>query len=241
MDELGTMLHDISLPFARSTNLRTLLPRLAEQMAKHLPVVEAEAVWLDRDGVEATISAYAPGPQRRWSARRSARFLTRKQLRGARWSHEPDPARVAIEPVALRLDVAVGHHGALSVAFDTDISVDRRSEPVLELLEGQCLRLGQLDATARRCRHATYYRNTSGPGELEPDTDISLEEPAATSTEIPVQTIDAALVACISAALRETRGVIYGEHGAAKLLGLKPSTLQSKMRKLGIERAPFVR
>jgi transcriptional regulator with GAF, ATPase, and Fis domain len=28
--------------------------------------------------------------------------------------------------------------------------------------------------------------------------------------------------------------------GAAKLLGLKPSTLQSKMRKLGIERARFV-
>jgi transcriptional regulator with GAF, ATPase, and Fis domain len=55
-----------------------------------------------------------------------------------------------------------------------------------------------------------------------------------------VGTIDTALVECISTALVVTRGRIYGDAGAAKLLGLKPSTLQSKMRKLGIERARFV-
>ncbi len=37
--------------------------------------------------------------------------------------------------------------------------------------------------------------------------------------------------------LRETRGVIYGPKGAASILGLKPSTLQSRMKKLGINRA----
>ena len=31
-------------------------------------------------------------------------------------------------------------------------------------------------------------------------------------------------------------GRIYGQGGAATLLGLKPSTLQSRMKKLGIER-----
>jgi transcriptional regulator with GAF, ATPase, and Fis domain len=31
-------------------------------------------------------------------------------------------------------------------------------------------------------------------------------------------------------------GQIYGQGGAATLLGLKPSTLQSRMKKLGIER-----
>ncbi len=36
--------------------------------------------------------------------------------------------------------------------------------------------------------------------------------------------------------LRVTDGRIYGEGGAAELLGLKPSTLQSRMKKLGIRR-----
>lgn len=36
--------------------------------------------------------------------------------------------------------------------------------------------------------------------------------------------------------LKETRGVIYGPKGAASILGLKPSTLQSRMKKLGINK-----
>jgi len=43
----------------------------------------------------------------------------------------------------------------------------------------------------------------------------------------------------IEDALRATRGKIYGASGAAARLGLKPGTLQSKMRKLGIHRAEF--
>jgi formate hydrogenlyase transcriptional activator len=38
--------------------------------------------------------------------------------------------------------------------------------------------------------------------------------------------------------LNLTEGRIYGPGGAAALLGLKPSTLQSKMKKLGLERLP---
>ncbi|KYG02207.1 Fis family transcriptional regulator, partial [Sorangium cellulosum] len=41
---------------------------------------------------------------------------------------------------------------------------------------------------------------------------------------------------CIEDALRASGGKIYGEDGAAAALGLKPTTLQSKMRKLGIRR-----
>ena len=40
--------------------------------------------------------------------------------------------------------------------------------------------------------------------------------------------------------LRETRGVIYGPKGAASILDLKPSTLQSRMKKLGINRADIM-
>jgi formate hydrogenlyase transcriptional activator len=43
----------------------------------------------------------------------------------------------------------------------------------------------------------------------------------------------------IEESLRATRGKIYGAGGAAVRLGLKPGTLQSKMRKLGIRRADF--
>jgi len=43
----------------------------------------------------------------------------------------------------------------------------------------------------------------------------------------------------IEDSLRATRGKIYGTDGAAARLGLKPGTLQSKMRKLGIRREAF--
>ncbi len=42
----------------------------------------------------------------------------------------------------------------------------------------------------------------------------------------------------IARVLQATRGRIYGPGGAADILGLKPSTLQSKMKKLRIERFP---
>jgi transcriptional regulator of acetoin/glycerol metabolism len=43
----------------------------------------------------------------------------------------------------------------------------------------------------------------------------------------------------IEESLRATRGKIYGTNGAAARLGLKPGTLQSKMKKLGIRREDY--
>jgi transcriptional regulator with GAF, ATPase, and Fis domain len=40
-------------------------------------------------------------------------------------------------------------------------------------------------------------------------------------------------------ALRDANGVVAGVSGAAARLGLKRTTLHSKMRKLGIRRSPF--
>ena len=42
----------------------------------------------------------------------------------------------------------------------------------------------------------------------------------------------------IGRVLQTTRGRIYGPGGAAEILGLRPSTLQSKMKKLGLRRVP---
>ncbi|PIE16540.1 MAG: AAA family ATPase, partial [Proteobacteria bacterium] len=64
-----------------------------------------------------------------------------------------------------------------------------------------------------------------------------LLDPVATA---PPTRLDDAIRACIVRALRATRGRIYGAGGAAEILGLPPSTLQSKMVKLGVSRDPYV-
>ncbi len=58
----------------------------------------------------------------------------------------------------------------------------------------------------------------------------------ATAPGAPHTTLQALVRAHILRALKLCGGRIYGEEGAAKLLGLKPSTLQSKLKKLGIDR-----
>ena len=48
-------------------------------------------------------------------------------------------------------------------------------------------------------------------------------------------TLEQALVRHIETALAATQGQVEGERGAAKLLGMNPNTLRSKMRRLGIQ------
>jgi DNA-binding NtrC family response regulator len=70
---------------------------------------------------------------------------------------------------------------------------------------------------------------------------LELATPLAGASDQRARSFDVAVAQTIEAALRATRGKIYGADGAAARLGLEPSTLQSKMRKLGIERRPFTR
>jgi transcriptional regulator with GAF, ATPase, and Fis domain len=51
-----------------------------------------------------------------------------------------------------------------------------------------------------------------------------------------VLTLDDAQKAHVERVLQLTGGRIYGKAGAAELLGVKPSTLQSRMKKLGVTR-----
>jgi DNA-binding NtrC family response regulator len=51
-----------------------------------------------------------------------------------------------------------------------------------------------------------------------------------------VLTLDDAQKAHVENVLQLTGGRIYGTAGAAELLGVKPSTLQSRMKKLGVRR-----
>jgi len=65
------------------------------------------------------------------------------------------------------------------------------------------------------------------------------EFPRRTGRARAVEGFTGAVRVAIEDALRATRGKLYGSDGAAARLGLKPGTLQSKMRKLGIQRADF--
>ncbi len=55
--------------------------------------------------------------------------------------------------------------------------------------------------------------------------------------DAPVRTLDEVQRLHIEAVLTRTNGRVYGPGGAADLLGLKPTTLQSRMQKLGVRRA----
>jgi transcriptional regulator with GAF, ATPase, and Fis domain len=69
-----------------------------------------------------------------------------------------------------------------------------------------------------------------------------LEEPAANSQKemVPMPTTQKQWLesqrASIKAALEKSGGKIYGKGGAAELLGLVPSTLSSRIARLGIKR-----
>jgi transcriptional regulator with GAF, ATPase, and Fis domain len=81
---------------------------------------------------------------------------------------------------------------------------------------------------------------------LHPDGDLAIElptAPAALATpahgakRAPFRTLAEHERAYILEVLDATGGRVYGPDGAARILGLKPSTLQHRMKKLGIRRA----
>jgi len=79
-----------------------------------------------------------------------------------------------------------------------------------------------------------------GPDLNVPLADLRpMTQPAQTPSTPPAGDLRNAEREAILRALRETRGVIGGPDGAAARLGLKRTTLQSKMRKLGIVRPTF--
>jgi DNA-binding NtrC family response regulator len=51
-----------------------------------------------------------------------------------------------------------------------------------------------------------------------------------------IESFDKEVAKIIIKALKKTEGKIYGKDGAAALLKLKPTTLQSKIKKLGIDK-----
>ena len=79
---------------------------------------------------------------------------------------------------------------------------------------------------------------SSGPVLRVPIAELKVEVEAEEGDAKPttLTTLDEAERQAILAALRETHGIIAGADGAATRLGMKRTTLNSKMRKLGISR-----
>ncbi len=74
---------------------------------------------------------------------------------------------------------------------------------------------------------------------LELSDELPARSARKAKTESTRPRFESAIRQAIEDSLRASRGKIYGEDGAAARLGLKPATLQSKMKKLGIRRVDF--
>mgnify|MGYP002147550777 CR=1 FL=1 len=85
------------------------------------------------------------------------------------------------------------------------------------------------------------------PGEpLVLPADFSVLGPTSTTRleptpGAPKKTYAQTMRECVEQALHTSRGQLYGPDGAAALLGMPPTTLQSKLKKLGLRREDFVR
>ncbi len=73
-------------------------------------------------------------------------------------------------------------------------------------------------------------------GKLLTEEPVPVPGPAAVSEDSPFPSLAQAQTRHIKLALKRSNGKIYGSGGAAELLDIKPSTLQSRMKKLGISR-----
>lgn len=91
------------------------------------------------------------------------------------------------------------------------------------------LRAGELDLPRRTSRVTSREPLAIAPAPTAPTM----------LAEGPLVTWDEAERAYLVRVLRHTKGKIYGAGGAAEILGTKPSTLQSRMKKLGVERDSF--
>ena len=101
---------------------------------------------------------------------------------------------------------------------------------------------GNLRELANVLERATIL---SADRELGPETlDLpSRDDPFGASSSprtpgAPLVSLDEAQRAHIRRVLAATEGRVYGAGGAAEVLGVPPSTLQSRMKKLGLGRLP---
>jgi formate hydrogenlyase transcriptional activator len=78
---------------------------------------------------------------------------------------------------------------------------------------------------------------SKGPALRPPLAELEVPWEASSREDATLETTEREHILSV---LRETKGVIAGPHGAAARLGLKRTTLNSKLKKLGIERSDYI-
>ncbi|EDM74168.1 hypothetical protein PPSIR1_17835 [Plesiocystis pacifica SIR-1] len=243
MRDLAEVLLDISVVFADSEDFQELLPRLARRLERHLPVAEVEiAEYVERED-SVLIATYSPDSGRRWRGTRSRRYLSRRDGSEPRVVdlESGELSRIDYSEISVAMELPIGGRVLVSIRF-TEMPVDIEGaalERLLAFLDAQLRCFEQVVLAELRCRdlEAKLAERAALPtpeAEPEPKTEMSVE------SVDPPESLDRAIAEHLRRALAHTGGKIYGEGGAAELLGLKPSTLQSKLRKHGIERSDFV-
>lgn len=87
-----------------------------------------------------------------------------------------------------------------------------------------------------RCRHLGLYNNRLPPAGLPSESLLAMPPKSQT----PFPSMSALEKRHIENALTRSAGKIYGENGAAALLDMKPTTLQSRIKKLNISKQEFL-
>lgn len=239
MLDRAVLLHDLAIAFAANSGLRQLAVGLGEALGRHLPIVEMELAQ-QRGTDRAVLLVVAPESGRRWTGERSSRVLEPMRANlGQLVQCEDEVGRVGLDPIAGRLRLGLGAH-LLGIAFS------RRALDRLEQADATAMLIAVLEAHARR---STWLLRTAAASQRAHRKLRVPTPPLAAVAPVPMiaaaspvgPAIDFAEVQrdAIAHALTITRGKIYGQGGAAELLRLKPSTLQSKMRKLGLDRSQF--
>jgi transcriptional regulator with GAF, ATPase, and Fis domain len=117
-----------------------------------------------------------------------------------------------------------------------------RPRPRLTLADVQRLQQHSWPGNVRELQHVLERAVLTGTnGRLRIDLPAAVEAPLVEAEPAPERVLSDAEVRRIEAdniraALRAASGKVYGAGGAAELLGLKPTTLASRMKALGIDR-----
>jgi formate hydrogenlyase transcriptional activator len=108
-------------------------------------------------------------------------------------------------------------------------------ERAVVLSPGPVLRLDRALLPAVSYDSGATAPEAPGSVPLKPDLDRELGRPSASAARGDALTLEEVEKRHILAVLKQTRGVVEGPKGAAKILNLHPNTLRSRMKKLGIK------
>ena len=138
---------------------------------------------------------------------------------------------------------------AVLAAHFVDLSARKLNRPVPRLKQGNILQLQRYDwpGNIRELQNVIERAViTANAGRLRFDLPTDAQSEKASPADAPQSTGETAIISDdemrrrerenILAALKQTKWKISGDDGAAELLGIKPTTLASRMKKMGVER-----